>query len=212
MKELSSSVDTHKIIYQGLYPGLHKLSMTPTEFYPSYIQTYVERDVRHIKNIENLGTFQTFLKLCAGRVGQLLNLSSLAQDAGASHTTARQWITILEASYIIFLLQPFHKNFNKRLVKTPKLYFHDTGLACSLLGLEHEDQLTSHYQRGALFENFAIVDILKQRLNKGLPSNLYFWRDKAGHEIDLVGEWGGNIQTDIIGFNEIKNFVERDQL
>ena len=182
-------------IFMGGYPGLHSHTMKPHEFFPSYIQTYIERDVRQIKNIENFAKFQTFLKLCAGRVGQLINFSSLAQDCGISHTTARQWLGILEASYIVFLLPPFHKNFNKRLVKTPKLYFYDTGLACSLLGLENESQLSTHYLRGSLFENLSILEIFKARLNQGLPPNLYFWRDKTGHEVNVVGEWGGTLHA-----------------
>lgn len=182
-------------IFRGGYPALYNLDIDPLEFYPSYIQTYVERDVRQIKNIENIGRFQTFLKLCAGRVGQIINFSSLAQDCGISPVTARQWLNILEASYLIFFLQPFHQNFNKRLIKMPKLYFYDTGLACTLLGLEKESQLDTHYLKGGLVENLVILEILKKRLNQGLPPNLYFWRDQTGHEIDLVAEWGGEIHA-----------------
>jgi hypothetical protein len=195
LNELGGEHSAYSLIFNGGYPGLHNVNMHPLEFYPSYIQTYIERDVRQIKNIENLGKFQTFLKLCAGRAGQIVNLSSLAQDCGITHPTARQWLTILEASYIVFFLQPFHKNFSKRLIKMPKMYFYDTGIACMLLGLEDVKQVESHYLRGALFENLVIVDILKQRLNKGLPPNLYFWRDRTGHEIDLIGEWGGSIHA-----------------
>ncbi|MGL9779333.1 MAG: DUF4143 domain-containing protein [Wolbachia sp.] len=142
-------------------------------------------------NLKILKTLQTFLKLCAGRVGQILNLSSFAQDCGISHTTMRQWLNVLEASYLIFFLQPFHQSFNKRLIKMPKLYFYDTGLACTLLGLERESQLETHYLKGALFENLIVLEIFKKRLNQGLPANLYFWRDRTGHEIDLLAEWGG---------------------
>ena len=184
-----------KDIFQGGYPGLHQMKMQPLDFYPSYIQTYIERDVRQLKNIENFGRFQTFLKLCAGRVGQVINFSWLAQDCGISHTTARQWLSVLEASYLVFFLQPYYQNFSKRLIKMPKLYFYDTGLACTLLGLENEKQLETHYLKGALFENLVILEILKQRLNKGLPANLYFWRDATGHEVDLIAEWGGTIQA-----------------
>lgn len=182
-------------IFKGGYPALHQLDMHPLDFYPSYLQTYIERDVRQIKSIENLGRFQTFLKLCAGRIGQLINFSSLAQDAGISHTTARQWLTILEASYIIFTLQPYHQNFNKRLMKMPKIYFYDTGLACTLLGLEKEEQLENHYLKGVLFENLMVLEVLKGRINQGLPPHLYFWRDRTGHEVDLIGEWGGRIHA-----------------
>jgi predicted AAA+ superfamily ATPase len=182
-------------IFNGGYPGLHQLQMHPLDFYPSYIQTYIERDIRQFKNIENLGRFQTFLKLCAGRIGQLINFSSLAQDAGISHTTAREWLSILEASYILFTIQPYHNNFNKRLMKMPKIYFYDTGLACTLLGLEKKEQVETHYLKGALFENLIVLEILKGRMNKGLPPHLYFWRDHTGHEIDLIGEWGGRIHA-----------------
>jgi predicted AAA+ superfamily ATPase len=182
-------------IFNGGYPGPHQQHMQPLDFYPSYIQTYIERYVRQLKNIGDLGRFQTFLKLCAGRIGQLINFSSLAQDAGISHTTAREWLTILEASYILFPLQPYHRNFNKRLVKMPKLYFYDTGLACALLGLEKKEQVEMHYLKGALFENLIILEILKLRLNHGLPPHLYFWRDHTGHEIDIIGDWGGHIHA-----------------
>ena len=195
LAELGMPSDMTSAIFKGGYPGLHQLNMHPLDFYPSYIQTYIERDVRQLKNIENFGRFQTFLKLCAGRVGQIVNLSSLAQDCGISHATARQWLSILEARYLIFFLQPFHENFNKRLIKMPKLYFYDTGLACTLLGLEKESQLNTHYLRGGLFENLIILEILKKRLNQGLLPNIYFWRDQTGHEIDLVAEWGDTIHS-----------------
>lgn len=195
LTELGMPKDIQKIIFTGEYPGLHAGTMSPVEFYPSYIQTYLERDVRQIQNIENLGRFQTFLKLCAGRVGQVVNFSSLAQDCGISHTTARQWLTILEASYLVFFLQPYYQNFSKRLIKTPKLYFYDTGLACSLLGLEKESQLDTHYLKGALYENLVILELLKQRTNQALPPNLFFWRDHTGHEVDLIAEWGGTINA-----------------
>ncbi|MEM7589138.1 MAG: ATP-binding protein [Myxococcota bacterium] len=193
--EIHPSVDVFAAIFQGGYPALHQLQMHPLDFYPSYIQTYLERDVRQLQNIENLGRFQTFLKLCAGRIGQLVNFSSLAQDAGISHTTARQWLTILEASYVVFTLQPYHQNFNKRLMKMPKLYFYDVGLACTLLGLEKEMQVETHYLKGALFENLMVLEILKGRINQGLPPHLYFWRDRSGHEVDVIGEWGGCIHA-----------------
>jgi predicted AAA+ superfamily ATPase len=195
LSELGMPTNIDSAIFKGGYPGLHSLNMHPLDFYPSYIQTYIERDVRQLKNIENIGRFQTFLKLCAGRVGQILNLSSLAQDCGISHTTVRQWLNILEASYLIFFLQPFHQSFNKRLIKMPKLYFYDTGLACTLLGLEKERQLETHYLKGALFENLIVLEIFKRRLNQGLPANLYFWRDRTGHEVDLLAEWGGDIHA-----------------
>lgn len=193
--ELGDLSDGASAIFKGGYPALYKSDMDPLEFYPSYIQTYLERDVRQIKNIENLSRFQMFVKLCAGRVGQVINYSSLAQDCDISHTTVHQWLAVLEASYLIFLLQPFYQNFSKRLIKNPKLYFYDTGLACSLLGLEKESQLETHYLKGALYENMVILEILKARLNKGLAPNLYFWRDHSGHEVDLIAEWGGGLKA-----------------
>ncbi len=194
LRELNAPQNSMLSVLNGGYPALHKSKMMPEEFYPSYIKTYIERDVRDIKNIGDLSKFQTFLKLCAGRTGQLINFSSLATDAGISHTTAREWLSILEASYIIFTLQPFYKNFSKRLIKMPKLYFYDTGLACSLLGIENTSQLETHYLKGGLFENLVILEILKHRFNKGKDPNMYFWRDRSV-EIDLICEWGGKISA-----------------
>jgi hypothetical protein len=180
--------DLDELIFRGGYPSLYKNAVSPTDWYPNYIKTYVERDVRQIKNITDLNRFQTFLKLCSGRIGQILNLSSLANDCGISHVTARQWISILETSYLVYLLPPHYQNFSKRLIKMPKIYFYDTGLACSLLGIEHQKQLENHYLRGGLFENLVIAELLKFRLNHGQQTNLYFWRDKSGHEIDCIYE------------------------
>lgn len=177
-----------RLIFQGGYPSLYKTSFKPTDWYPNYIRTYVERDARQIKNITDLNRFQTFLKLCSGRIGQILNLTSLANDCGISHVTARQWISILETSYLVYLLPPHYQNFSKRLIKMPKIYFYDTGLACSLLGIENKKQLENHYLRGGLFENLVISELLKFRLNYGQQPNLYFWRDKSGHEIDCIYE------------------------
>jgi predicted AAA+ superfamily ATPase len=176
------------LIFQGGYPSLYKRPIHPTDWYPNYIKTYVERDIRQIKNITNLNRFQIFLKLCSGRIGQVLNLTSLANECSISHTTARQWISILETSYIVYLLSPYYKNFNKRLIKMPKLYFYDTGLACSLLGIDDKKQLETHHSRGPLFENLIVTELLKFRFNQGQQPNLYFWRDKTGHEIDCIYE------------------------
>lgn len=182
-----------KLIFHGFYPRLYDKSIAPTDFYPNYVQTYLERDVRLLQNIHDLTLFIRFLKLCAGRIGQLLNLNSLANDCGVSPNTAKSWISVLEASYIIFLLQPHFKNFNKRLVKMPKLYFIDTGLASSLLEINSENQLSTHYLRGVMFENFIISEFIKTRLNNGLRSNCYFWRDNKGMEIDCVIEKGNTL-------------------
>ncbi|MBC2755412.1 MAG: ATP-binding protein [Desulfobacteraceae bacterium] len=184
-----SSVKTcEAYLYKGFYPRLYKMNIAPEHFYSSYVQTYIERDVRLIKNISDIGRFQLLLRMCAGRVGQLLNLSSLANECGISHTTVKSWIAILEASYIIFLLRPHHINFNKRLVKMPKLYFYDTGLAAYLLGIQSVEQLQTHYCKGGLFESFIISEIIKKTFNAGRESKCYFWRDKNGNEIDCLIE------------------------
>lgn len=175
-------------IFRGGYPRLYDKQIIPSDFYPSYIQTYIERDVRQIKNISDVNLFLKFVKLCAGRIGTLLNMNSLANDAGISINTVKSWISVLEASYVIFRLLPFHKNYNKRIVKMPKLYFYDTGLVCSLLGLENVTQLTTYYKKGDLFENLIINEFLKYRFNSGKDNNLYFWRDSKGNEIDCMFE------------------------
>ena len=173
-------------IFKGQYPRIYDRDIAPTDFYPSYIQTYVERDVRLIKNIGDINAFIQFTQLCAGRIGQLLNYTSLANDAGISPNTAKAWLSILESSYIIYRLQPDHRNFNKRLVKSPKLYFYDTGLACSLLGIHDEAQVRMHYLKGSLFENLIINEFIKRNFNRGENSQPYFWRDNHGKEIDCL--------------------------
>ena len=178
------------MIYTGFYPRLYDQNINPDDFFPNYIQTCIERDIRLLQNVHNLSLFVRFLKLCAGRTGQLLNLNSLANDCGISVNTAKSWISVLEASFIIFLLQPHFRNFNKRVVKTPKLYFYDTGLACSLLEIRSEAQLKTHYLRGTLFENLILAELIKERYNKGLRNNCYFWRDNKGVEIDCIIDTG----------------------
>lgn len=174
------------LIIKGMYPPIYDRKLEATNWYDSYVTTYLERDVRNIQNIGNLNLFQRFLKLCAGRSGQLLNYSSLANDCGITHNTARSWISILEASYIVALLPPFYDNFNKRIVKAPKLYFIDTGLLCNLLGITSTETFASHPLRGAVFETYVYSELLKIYFNNGQRSNLYYWRDKTGHEIDFV--------------------------
>ncbi len=175
-------------LFKGLYPRIYDRQLEPELWYASYIQTYVERDVRLIKNITDLGAFQRFIKLCAGRTGQLLNLSTLGNDCGVSHNTAKSWLSILESSFIVFMLQPHFENFNKRLVKQPKLYFHDPGLAASLLGIESEQQLNTHYLKGGLFETLILTELAKYRYNQGLEPRIYFWRDNKGSEVDAIIE------------------------
>lgn len=178
------------LLFAGFYPPIYKRNMDPATWLSDYVMTYVERDVRQLTHIQDLRTFHRFLQMCAARTGQLLNLSNLASDCGITHNTAKAWISVLEASYILFLLQPHHRNFNKRLVKTPKLYFYDTGLACLLAGIQNSTQLITHPMRGALFETWAISELVKNRFNQGLLSNLYFWRDSQGHEVDVLIEQG----------------------
>ncbi len=176
------------IVLKGCYPRLYDKGIPPDKFYPFYIQTYVERDVKLIRNITNFSTFIKFIKLCAGRAGQILNISNLANDCDIKHETAKAWIALLESSYIIYFLEPYHKNFNKRIIKSPKMYFYDTGLLCSLLGLQSTQQLMQYYNYGAIIENYIISDIKKRIYHNLLNTSLYYWRDKTGHEVDLIIE------------------------
>ncbi|MEI7848202.1 MAG: ATP-binding protein, partial [Chloroflexota bacterium] len=185
--ELEPGLMTYEsLIFKGQYPRIYDRDIAPTDFYPSYIQTYIERDVRLIKNIGDINAFIQFTRLCAGRIGQLLNLTGLANDAGISPNTAKAWLSILESSYILYRLQPYHSNFNKRLVKSPKLYFYDTGVACSLLGLHDENQVNLHYLKGALFENLVITEFIKRNFHRGENYQPYFWQDSHGKEIDCL--------------------------
>ncbi|MDE6310386.1 MAG: ATP-binding protein, partial [Muribaculaceae bacterium] len=177
-------------IFTGFYPRIFDKNIYPTDYYPSYINTYIERDVRKILNVTNLSRFTRFLRLCAGRIGQLLNKSSLAVEAGITIPTVDSWLSVLEASYITYCLEPNFKNYNKRIVKSPKLYFYDTGLACSLLGITSADQLSTHYMRGELFENLVITQFIKNKLNTGITPDLTFWRDSSGLEVDLINTLG----------------------
>ncbi|HDL07463.1 MAG TPA: ATP-binding protein [Desulfobacteraceae bacterium] len=184
--EITSSGTLESFLFKGGYPRLHENFIEPADFFPGYTATYLERDVRLIKNIVNLPMFERFLRLCAGRAGQLVNFSSLADDVGISHNTVKAWLGLLEASFIIFQLQPHYRNYKKRLIKMPKLYFWDSGLLCSLLGIETEGQLASHFLRGNIFESAVISEFIKYRFNRGRRSNCYFWRDKHGREVDCI--------------------------
>lgn len=181
------------MLLKGFYPPVYDRSISPSVWYANYVSTYVERDVRQMLEIKDLSTFQRFLRMSAARTGQLLNLSSLANDCGITHNTARAWLSILEASYIVFLLKPFHNNFGKRLAKAPKIYFYDTGLAAWLLRINDVQQMATHPMRGPLFESFVVSEILKNKYNKGLDANLNFWRDNTGNEIDILMEEAGII-------------------
>ena len=173
-------------IFTGAYPRIYDRDISPPDFYPGYVKTYVERDLRQMKAVGDLMKFRRLLKLCAARIGQLLNKASLAVECGVSAPTVDSWLSILEESYVIHFLRPDWNNFSKRLVKTPKLYFCDTGLACSLLEIRDVGQLDTHYLRGGLFENMVVNEFLKRSYNQGIEPSLFFWRDSAGHEVDLI--------------------------
>lgn len=173
-------------LLQGGYPPLYDRPVISGDWFPNYVSTYLERDVRQLLAVRDLSLFQRFLKMCAARSGQLLNLSALAADCGISHVTAREWMTVLEASYVVYLLRPHHRNFGKRLVKMPKLYFLDAGLMAYLLGIRDADTLSTHAARGALFETLVVSEWVKRQFNAGEVAELYFWRDSAGHEVDLL--------------------------
>lgn len=184
------AVSPEDAIIKGFYPRLFDEQVSPKTWYSDYINTCLERDMRLIQNVTDLSAFQRFTKLCAGRVGQILNITSLANDCGISVNTAKGWLSLLATSYIIFLLHPHYKNFSKRLIKSPKLYFYDTGLVCNLLSIETADQLYNHYLRGGIFECMVIADIFKQQYNVGDRPSCYFWRDQTGHEVDCLIERG----------------------
>jgi predicted AAA+ superfamily ATPase len=192
-KFIDTPYDLQQLLFQGFYPRIFADKLDPVEALSFYVTTYVERDVREIMAIKDLAAFSRFLRLCAGRTGQILNASSLAVDAGINHNTARSWLSLLEVSFIITLLQPHFNNFNKRLIKAPKLYFWDVGLASHLLGIVSAEQIVSHPLVGSLFETFVVTELMKQRLNSVREPKLYYWRDNAGHEVDLLHESGDNI-------------------
>ncbi len=187
--------DLNTALFQGGYPALYDRDISPQDWFANYISTYLERDVRQLVSVRDLSQFQTFVKMCAARSGQLLNLSSLGADCGISSVTAKHWLSVLQASYIVTLLQPHHCNFGKRLVKAPKLYFCDVGLAAWLLGIRDVATLETHAARGALFETYVVSELMKQCLNAGKPSDLYFWRDSAGNEVDVVVESAQGLQA-----------------
>ena len=187
LQELEPLADSYEnLIFKGQYPRIYDRTIPPPDFYPSYIQTYVDRDVRMIKNIGDINAFIQFTQLCAGRIGQPLNNASLANDAGISPNTAKSWLSILESSYILYRLQPYHRNFNKRLIKSPKLYFYDTGVACSLLGIREQEQVNLHYMKGSLFENLILNEFIKRSFNRGENCLPYYWQDNHGKEIDCL--------------------------
>jgi predicted AAA+ superfamily ATPase len=183
-------VSLNRVLHTGFYPRIFNQNLDAADAMMFYVNTYVERDLRMLINVKDLSTFEIFLKLCAGRIGHVVNLSSLGNDCGVNHKTIKNWLSVLEASYIIKILRPFYQNFNKRLIKSPKLYFLDSGLASFLLGIENEKQMETHPSKGALFESLVVSEILKQRFNQGQTDNLYFFRDNTGNEVDLVCDFG----------------------
>ncbi|MEH6998140.1 MAG: ATP-binding protein [Limnobacter sp.] len=191
--QLPSSLD--EMMVKGHYPALYSRELLPQDWFANYVATYVERDVRQLLQIKDLQLFQRFLRLAAARSGQLLNLSALGADAGVSAVTAREWIGVLEASYLVMRLQPYFENFGKRLVKTPKLYFLDTGLLCWLLGIHSAAVLSTHPLRGQIFETMMVVEAYKAALNKGRQAAIYFWRDSAGQEVDLLAQRDGVFES-----------------
>lgn len=185
--------DLNTVLFKGGYPRIFDRDIAPSDFFPSYVQTYIERDIRSIYNVRDLSLFSAFLRLCAGRTGQLFNASSIGNELGLDYKTIQNWISILETSFILFKLEPWHVNFNKRVVKTPKYYFYDTGLAAYLLGIRKPDEISVHFAKGMLFENYCISEYLKNQWNQGQTTRAFFWRDNVGNEIDLLIEKGNDI-------------------
>ena len=196
MDEIRKDVEAQgldRLMLTGFYPRIYDQNLDPTEALGFLYETYVERDIRAISNVHNLSLFQKFVRLCAGRVGQLMNLSNLGNEVGVSHTTAKQWLSLLEASYIVYLLQPHHKNYNKRITKSAKLYFCDVGMAAFLLGIKNEKQMTRDPLRGHLFENMIVMEFIKQILNEGKIPEASFFRDSSGNEVDLILRFGNSL-------------------
>ncbi|MHC1777469.1 MAG: ATP-binding protein [Lentimicrobium sp.] len=185
---------TDDLLIKGFYPGVYAKNISPYKAYRNYYETYIERDLHKLIQVKDISLFQHFIRICAGRAGNLVNLSAIAGETGVSVGTVKAWITILEASYIVFLLLPFSDNIGKRYIKSPKIYFYDVGLLCFLLGIEDRDQLSRDPLRGAIFENMVVVELMKKRFNKGLDSNLYFYRDSNHSEVDIVIRRGRDLQ------------------
>ena len=181
--------DTNTLLFNGGYPAIWGEKMLPRDVISNYYNTYIERDVRQIINLVNLSAFQIFIRLCAGRIGMEFNANSLSNEVGVTVKTIQEWLSVLEASYVVFRLPPFFQNIGKRLIKTPKIYFYDTALVCFLLGIENAEQLKTHPLRGSIFENYVMLEFLKSRFNAGKTRNLFFYRDKSQREIDIVQEF-----------------------
>ena len=184
-----------ELLFHGGYPALYDREITPGDWFSNYVATYLERDVRQLIAVRDLSQFQRFLRMCAARSGQMLNLAALGADCGVSAVTAREWLSVLEASYLVVRLMPHHRNFGKRLVKTPKLYFLDVGLMTWLLGIRDIQSIETHASRGALFETWVVSEAFKQKFHNGQPADLFFWRDSSGHEVDLLEETPDGLQA-----------------
>jgi hypothetical protein len=190
IRELTLPESLDLMLLKGFYPRIHDQKLNPTQALGDYYETYIERDLRQLTSIRDLNLFQKFIRLCAGRIGQVINMQSLANDTGVSHTTVQSWISLLEASYIIFLLRPWYRNTSRRLIKSPKIYFYDVGLAAYLLGMESEIHVSRDPLRGNLFENLALMEAIKYRFNKGRKNTVTFYRDSRGNEVDMILESG----------------------
>ncbi len=191
LRDIQLTKSWEELCWKGMYPRLHHQKIKPELFYPDYITTYIERDTRQIMNIKDLALFRRFMSLCAGRIGQLLNMNDIGNNLGVDNKTVRQWLGVLESSYIIYLLPPFYENFNKRVLKTPKLYFYDTGIASFLLNIRSTNDLKNHFARGALYENFIINELMKNCYNNRVQPPFFFFRDSNGNEVDLLIDQSG---------------------
>jgi predicted AAA+ superfamily ATPase len=194
-EEIQHTLSSEQWAFQGGYPVIYDKSAPPSLVYPNYLDTYLQRDVRLLQNVGDLAQFNRFVRLCAGRVGQLLNLSTLSKDADVSVNTVKSWLSILEASYLVYFLQPYFNNFNKRLIKSPKMYFTDTGLLCYLLGITSAEQLSTHYYFGNIIENMLLMELYKSRVHQGIRPQFWFWRDSNGNEVDLLIEEDGALKS-----------------
>ena len=193
LKNYNRNISTDELLFSGFYPIIYSENRNPAKAYDYYIQTYIERDIRQLINVRDLHLFHRFLQLCAGRTAQIVNFEQLANETGTSAKTIKSWISVLETSFIIYLLPPYFENINKRIVKSPKLYFNDVGLVSNLLGIENAEQIKSHPLRGQLFENMVVSEYIKHRYNSGLNFNLSYYRDNHGNEIDMIFKKGNTV-------------------
>ena len=198
-REQQEGKDTNQLLYDGLYPAICAGKNKASLFYPSYVKTYIEKDVRDLLKVKNMMQFMKFMRLCAARVGSLFNASEVANEVGVDSKTVTQWLSVLQASYLVTWLPPYYENITKRLVKTPKLYFNDPGLACCLLDIENPKQLDRDKMRGAIFENYIVMEILKHRYNQGRAGGVYFYRDSNSNEVDILLKQGGEKSLKQIG-------------